>query len=149
MMKKNQEKWAIKKLLRSYFNGEIDFKYNFRGEGWCDERKNLLIHSIIHDYPIQSMCLSQENYSRLFVIDGHERIKTITSFTNSEWKLSKNFIFTDAKGKKHNFSNLVHSKLPYAIQKKIMNYSILINFLLNFQENQIREIYERLNNRKA
>lgn len=92
-------------ILRIY--SEIDEietspEYQRNGGIWTPEKKQLLIDSIINNYDIPKIYFHQfsrderarigKSYS---IIDGKQRLETIWSFINNEFKLSDDFDFQD------------------------------------------------------
>lgn len=92
-------------ILRIY--SEIDEietspEYQRNGGVWTPEKKQLLIDSIINNYDIPKIYFHQfsrdernkigKSYS---IIDGKQRLETIWSFINNEFKLSDDFDYQD------------------------------------------------------
>lgn len=100
----------------------------------------MLIDSVLTGVPIPKVLLKGElrgTQTYRVVIDGQQRIGTILGFINDEFSLNKPY--------QGEFQKLKFSQLPEDAQKTILNYRIDVNEIRNANDDQIREIYHRLN----
>ncbi len=54
---------------------------------WSDKKKSHLIESLLMNVPIPPIFLYEKEFAKYEVMDGQQRLKTITSFYNNEFKL--------------------------------------------------------------
>jgi uncharacterized protein DUF262 len=112
---------------------------------WTDDAKSYLMDTIIRGKPIPKIFIRQtinvENRQSIReVVDGQQRLRTILSFLNDGFFISK----------KHNerfggyyFSQL--SNIDQDIQSTILNYEISVDLLVNLPDREILDIFSRLN----
>lgn len=99
--------WTVETLYRQIEKHNINLDPQFqRREAWDLIRKSKLIESIICGFPIPSVVLAEDraNKGRYLVIDGKQRLFSISSFLADEFSLSGLDIRTDLNGLK--FSEL-------------------------------------------
>ncbi|WP_427872677.1 DUF262 domain-containing protein [Flavobacterium sp. MMS24-S5] len=92
-------------ILRIYSEREeieTSPEYQRNGGVWTPEKKQLLIDSIINNYDIPKIYFhqySREDRSKIgksySIIDGKQRLETIWSFINNEFKISEDFDYQD------------------------------------------------------
>lgn len=112
---------------------------------WSDDAKSYLLDTIIRGKPIPKIFIRQtlnvENRQSIReVVDGQQRLRAILSFINDGFTIRK----------KHNnkyggyyFSQL--SNIDPNIQSAILNYEISVDLLVNLPDNEILDIFARLN----
>ena len=152
MLNRYHQTWTASKLVDEIKGGHVNFDHALqRGFVWEKDtpRKSLLIHSLIEDYPIPPMFFSQKGQTRqMDGLDGKQRSNTIKTFMEDGWKLDADFVCKNGEGKKHNFSNKLFSELPDWARERIKNYTFQINMIQNLTEEQLHEMFYRLNNGK-
>lgn len=92
--------------------------YQRMGSIWTIEKRQLLIDSILNDYDIPKIyfhALSNETYKktgrRYAVIDGRQRLETIWSFMDGDFRLAENFEYqrdTDIDLSTLNYAEIAH-----------------------------------------
>ena len=129
--------------------GNINFDLAVqRGMVWDIYRKSLLIHSILQGFPIPAIYLTKENgvYSAL---DGKQRCNTIADYISNKFALSlktpdvklEDGTFEEIAGKKF-------SDLSDELQDEIKDFSLTIYYYENITEEEINEMFFRINNGK-
>ena len=83
-----QVTFSVFETIRKVERGDILLGATFqRNAKWKFDKKSRLIESIILDIPIQAIYLSEENENKYEIIDGQQRIRTITEFVSNKFKL--------------------------------------------------------------
>jgi hypothetical protein len=112
---------------------------------WTDDAKSYLMDTIIRGKPIPKIFIRQTinvdtRQSIREVVDGQQRLRTIISYLNDGFVISK----------KHNekyggyfFSQL--GNIDPDIQSQILNYELAVDLLVNLPDNEILDIFSRLN----
>ena len=109
---------------------------------WTRAQKQLLIDSILRDYDVPKIYLHEKGNDNYDVIDGQQRIRTIWSFYDDEFALAK-----DAEPVKGiEVANKKYSELDMDISTIIDSYSLDFVILDTQNEDEIREMFLRLQN---
>jgi hypothetical protein len=107
---------------------------------WTKSAQIMLIETIFMDIPIPKIYIKsviREQKTYRIVIDGQQRLTSILSFLNDKLKLSNPYS-GEYKGK-------VFSQLPENVQNNILRYKIDINEINDPTEDEIRDLYSRVN----
>ncbi|WP_298347755.1 DUF262 domain-containing protein [uncultured Dokdonia sp.] len=136
---------------------KIDFFpiYQRYGGIWSNERKRLLIDTIINGFDIPKFyfnyfveannILNPKGFSYA-VIDGKQRLQTILDYLNDKFSLSDNFVFYEDSN--INLSNLRFSELSNrhpTIASSIEEYILDIVYVVTDEEDKLEELFLRLN----
>lgn len=124
---------------KSQINTNPDYQ---RPSVWTKSQKQLLIDTILRDYDIPKIYLHKRDNNTFDVIDGQQRIRTIWSFYNNEFALAKDA--DDVNGCV--IANKKYSELPIEITTIIDSYTLDFVILDNPNEDEIREMFLRLQN---
>ncbi|NMM62829.1 DUF262 domain-containing protein [Clostridium sp. P21] len=125
---------TVRKVERGDIQLEAEFQRNFK---WLPDKKSKLIESIILDIPIQAIYLSEDNEYRYEIIDGQQRIRTITEFVNNKFKLQNTILFKE---------NKLFKDLEPSIQRKIEDFQLVIFVVKKDNNPNVKfEIFERIN----
>lgn len=139
--------YTAKALVRKAADGEIIFDTALqRGYVWDYTRKSLLIHSILVDYAVPQFYMRKAG-SKYEVFDGKQRYSAIRDFMNDEYALR------DVPDIMFGGENLVLNKkkfsdLPEELQDLISGYSLDFQVFDDATDEQIAEMFFRLNNGK-
>lgn len=138
--------YSINDFLEWKSNGQLELNPNFqRRSVWNDNAKSYLMDTIVRGLPIPKVFIRQKinvatKNSIREVVDGQQRLRTILSFLNDGFCISK----------KHNpqyggyfFSQL--SQVDDEIQANILNYEISVDLLVNMPDPQVLDVFSRLN----
>ena len=146
--------WSAKTLANQMKNGKVNFDNAVqRGLVWDKDKKSLLIHSMIYEYPIPPLYFIKENgiYDSL---DGKQRSNAISEFLNGEFALTENtppVVDKEAGGDEPvmlDIAGMTYDDLPEWAQSTIKDYGMTIYYFENITEAEIREMFRRLNNGK-
>ncbi len=122
-------------------NKRLELKPDFqRNQVWSRAAQVMLIDTIIRNIPlpkiyIKSIIKDQNTYR--IVVDGQQRLTAILMFVNNQLKLNHPYS-GEYQGCKFN-------DLPQEIQDKILRYKIDINEIFNPSDDEIRDLYARVN----
>ncbi len=144
-MEKHNNNWNIKKLVNMVTKGELNFDLSIqRNRVWDEKTESLLIDSILRKYPIPAVFMTKEN-SIYDVLDGKQRLLTFARFLNNEFALQGlNSIEVD--GEEYELNEKTFELLNDELQNNINGYGITIYYLEDATEEEVNEVFVRLNN---
>ena len=161
MLKKANINWSCKQLAKMATSGSITFENAVqRSYCWDNKRKSLLIHSFIEGYPVPPFYAVKTETGAYDMLDGRQRGETIRTFLNNEFALTEldeveteETIQEEGKTqsiiKNIDITGKTFSELPEDIQDRIKDYSLTIYFFQDISDEEITELFFRLNNGKA
>jgi hypothetical protein len=139
--------WKVSTLIkkRDRINDQPEYQ---RGEVWSNEKKGLLIDSILRgiDIPKIYLRLLNNKHHDFEVADGQQRLNALYNFRDDKFKLLNKKI----KGLDTGFINgnqvggLAYSELPANLKKKFDNFEITISIIENCDEYEVRTLFGRL-----
>lgn len=155
-MKKANIQWTPKALCNQMKKGNINFDCAVqRGLVWDIEKKSLLIHSLIYGYPIPAFYFTRNSDGSYDSLDGKQRSNAIYEFMNNEFALTENTppvydpnCIKSEERKPEDISGMFFDNLPEWAQEEIKTYSLTIYYFEEVSEEEIRELFRRLNNGK-
>ncbi|SIO22723.1 DUF262 domain-containing protein [Paraburkholderia phenazinium] len=121
--------------------GAIDTQPSYqRRERWSPKRQSALIESFLLNIPIPPVYLAEEAYGKYTVIDGKQRLSTITRFMRNKFSLGELEKFTALTG-------FTFEKLPTEPRNalEIRPYVRVITLLKQSDPDLKYEVFERLN----
>lgn len=122
-------------------NNRLELRPDFqRNEVWSRSAQIMLIDTIIKGIPIPKIYIKsiiKEGNTYRVVIDGQQRLTAILKFVNDKLTLSKPYC-GDYVGQKF-------KDLPEDIKNEILRYKIDINEIFNPTDEEIRDLYARVN----
>ena len=153
--------WTAKSLAQRIARGTVSLDNAVqRGFVWDDNRQSLLIHSMLTGYPIPVFFASKDG-DKYDMLDGKQRATTICRFLNDEFKLKNipeiehEVTVEGAEGEEPTVETEIldlngkkFSELPEDIQDAIKDYSFNIAYFDGITDDQISEMFCRLNNGK-
>jgi len=144
-MEKHNNNWNVKKLVGMVSKGELNFDLSIqRNRVWDEKTESLLIDSILRKYPIPAVFMTKEN-SIYDVLDGKQRLLTFARFLNNEFALQGlNSIEVD--GEEYELNEKTFELLNDELQNNINGYGITIYYLEDATEEEVNEVFVRLNN---
>jgi hypothetical protein len=113
-----------------------------RGPVWPDDKKQLLIDTIIRSYDIPKFylrMLDNCDYDSE-VVDGQQRLRAIWSFMNNEFPLGHHSKDIDS----HDLEGKFFQELSSEFQDKIGSFSLSITELRDASDIEVRELFLRL-----
>lgn len=138
--------YSINDFLEWEKNGQLELNPYFqRRSVWNDNARSYLMDTIIRGLPMPKVFIRQKinvttRNSIREVVDGQQRLRTILSFINDGFVISK----------QHNskYGGLYFSQLNQVddeIQANILNYEISVDLLVNMPDPKVLDIFSRLN----
>ena len=109
---------------------------------WSDKAKSYLIDTILRGKPIPKIFIRQKinvttKTSIREVVDGQQRLRSILSFINDG--------FTVSKRQNSDYGGMHFSQLPIDIQAQVLSYEVSVDLLINLPDSEILDIFGRLN----
>lgn len=152
MIKKANINWTARQLAKMVGNKKITFDNAVqRGYVWDTTRKSLLIHSMIVGYPIPAF-FAAKNDDGYDMLDGQQRSRTITDFLEGKFALTgvpeveaEN---EDGTTEIIDITGLKFDQLRQSIQDEITGYSLTVYYFDGITDDEISELFFRLNNGK-
>jgi uncharacterized protein DUF262 len=130
-MKRRVEDWSVEKLHKA--RAKIAFpEYQRQDRLWPDDKKQLLIDSILKDIDIPKLYFNRTRAGEFEVVDGQQRLWAIWEFLDGVYGLQEGQV----GGK--------FSELPTAAQKSIREYSLQVTVFEEADDDYLRELFLRL-----
>jgi hypothetical protein len=148
MDKFNTDIWNLKDFKEYFEQGNLNLEPDYqRSRVWSDDQRYGLIDSLMQSFPIGLVMLNvipivedDVAVNKYDVVDGQQRIRTVLEYMlgSEEWaKLTKREDFQP------------FSSLKAALQRKIYGYKVPIALMTKFEDDEITEIFNRLQEGKA
>lgn len=122
-------------------NKRLELRPDFqRNEVWSRAAQIMLIDTIIQGIPIPKIYIKSvmnEGKTYRIVIDGQQRLTSILKFVQNELPLKKPYV--------GDYQGMIFEELPGDIQNEILRYKIDINEIFNPTDEEIRDLYSRVN----
>ncbi len=148
MIKKANITWSAKQIVKSIEKGTINFDNSVqRGLCWDQERKSLLIHSMIEGYPIPAF-FAAKNENGYDMLDGKQRSNAISDFINNKFAITGVPEISNEENETIDINGLTFSELTEDLQDTIKDYSLTVYYFDGITEDEITEMFYRLNNGK-
>ncbi|WP_175623622.1 DUF262 domain-containing protein [Paenibacillus odorifer] len=140
----DQARYPLENLPLIFHNYNLHPDYQ-RKRVWDIKRKSKLIESCLVNVPIPPVFLYETDYNKYEVMDGLQRISTIISFFNNEFKLDGLELWSEINGSK--FSELPE-ELRNLINRRYLSAIIILKESNKSKERELelkQFVFERLN----
>ena len=141
--------WTAKQIIKMMDNKTARFdSYVQRSLVWDLERKSLLIHSMIIGAPIPALfCVKTQDKTYSF-LDGKQRCNAFWSYVKGQYQLQDipEIVYND--GTTEDINGRFFSGLSEEMQDNILSYSVSLKFFDDLTDEQISEIFFRINHGK-
>lgn len=147
-MKRYNINWTAKALYNQMNKGRINFDCSVqRGFVWDNDKKSLLIHSMLYGYAIPAFYLTknEDGYDSL---DGKQRSNTIFEFMNNTFCLQNVPIVYDDEENEIDINGMYFDELSEEMQDRIKDFNLTIYYFEDMTENEVKEFFRRINNGK-
>lgn len=122
-------------------NKRLELRPDFqRNEVWTQAAQIMLIDTILKGIPIPKIYIKsivKDEKTYRIVVDGQQRLTAILKFVRDEFSLKKPY--------SGEYSNMKYSQLPKEERDKFIRYKIDINEIFNPTDEEIRDLYSRVN----
>ena len=108
-----------------------------------------LIDSAIRLYPIYPALVVDNGDDAYGVIDGKQRLTIFTSYANNEFALHKSLSPVDIDGTEYEIAGKKFDKLDEEVKERFKSREFQLYIMTNATENDIREIFARINSSKG
>jgi len=150
MLVKSNISWNAKQIGKMIEKGTISFDNAVqRGLVWDVKRKSLLIHSILMGYPIPPFYATKRD-GVYDMLDGKQRSNAIVDFINDKYALKDipEVQNPDDADVDEDINDMKFSELAEEYQDLILSYTFTIYYYDGITDEQINEMFYRLNNGK-
>jgi len=136
------EQYRISDFIEWHREKKLKLNPDFqRGSVWVPAARVYLIDTILRELPVPKIYLrttidTERQVSVREVVDGQQRLKAILDFASDGFRLT-------ARTKE--FSGLNYSELAPEYKSIFLEYPIAVEQLLNASENDVLEVFARLN----
>lgn len=140
----SQRMYSILDIVRLLDSGELAIqpKYQRRRTAWPVNAKTALMDTILNNFPLPPIYLrdyvDEHGKRRKEIIDGQQRISTITEFYKNEFELAKNIYDED-------FYGCSFKELPSDEQLMIEDFEVSFISIRGASDSDIISIFSRLN----
>lgn len=150
MLKKANIQWSGKTLRNQIEKGQVSFECAVqRNPVWDISRESLLIHSMIEGYPIPPFYFARRNDGKYDALDGQQRSLAIKRYLDGDYPLSEDTPpVADENGYPVDIAGMMFTELPEWAQDNIKDYSLTIYYFEDITEEEIAELFFRINNGK-
>lgn len=130
-MKRRVEDWTAEKLYKN--RAMLSFpEYQRQPNLWSDEKKSLLIDSILRDIDIPKLYFNEGKDKSLEVVDGQQRLWAIWGFIDGEYLYG-----SDGKARKY-------SELSGSQRQSILDYELQVTIFEDAADEYLRQLFIRL-----
>jgi hypothetical protein len=149
MLNRSTIPWTGKTLHSQVSKGILTFDNPIqRGFVWDKHKKSLLINSMLSNYPIPPLMFSRTD-GHYDVLDGKQRSNAIYGYINGDYALVNTPLVKDDSDVLTDFNGKTFDQLPEWAQDRIKDYSLSINYYDEISQDDINEIFYRINNGKS
>lgn len=145
-MKVSSGNKPVQTLVNKVKRGNIVLKHKLqRREGvWNKETKSLLIDSLLRGYIVNPIHTISEG-GKQYVIDGVQRLSTLSSFLNDEFALSKNLKPVEIENESYEIAGKKFSKLDEPVADALNSAQIQVYEITEYTDKDVRDMFSRLN----
>src|SRR5574344_1395798 len=148
--------WNAKQFVKMNEGGTLNFSNEVqRGHVWDIKAKSLLIDSMLRGIKIPYLVAARIIVGEKKVydmLDGKQRSSAILEFKANGFKLTdlQEFTYTDEAGKEQevDLNGLTYDTLPEGIRDRFDSYSLTVSYYDDITQEEIDELFIRLNNGK-
>ena len=121
----------------------INRNYQRSDKVWPPAAKSFLIETILLDYPIPKLLLSQHTdlrtrRSHKEIVDGQQRSRAILSYFDGEFRISRH-------SEEDRFAGRSLEELEEDDRKRFLDYGLAVDLMVGATPDQIRETFRRIN----
>ena len=146
----------LKKMFEKSGILDFDCPIQRRYGSWDEFKKSLLVHSMLVNFVVPPIYMTKENkgtkdakgrpVSNYSCIDGQHRLRSMFDFLNDEFALHEETPDAEIDGETFSIAGCKFSELPEEVQQLLSSYSFTIYNLEECTDEEIEEMFFRLNN---
>lgn len=142
---------ALSSLLKDIAKNKYDFNHPLQRQSgqWNKLSMSKLIDSAIRLYPIYPALVVDNGDDTYGVIDGKQRLTIFTSYANNEFALHKSLSPVDIDGTEYEIAGKKYDNLDEEVKERFKAREFQLYIMTNATENDIREIFARINSSKG
>ncbi len=142
---------ALSSLLKDIAKNKYDFNHPLQRQSgqWNKLSMSKLIDSAIRLYPIYPALVVDNGDDTYGVIDGKQRLTIFASYANNEFALHKSLSPVDIDGTEYEIAGKKFDKLDEEVKERFKAREFQLYIMSNATENDIREIFARINSSKG
>lgn len=142
---------ALSSLLKDIEKNKFDFNHPLQRQSgqWNKLSMSKLIDSVIRLYPIYPALVVDNEDGTYGVIDGKQRLTIFTSYINNEFALHKSLSPVEIDGVEYALAGKKFDKLDEEVKDRFRAREFQLYIMVNATENDIREIFARINSSKG
>jgi len=134
----------IEVLYNRIHRGDLDLQPNYqRGEVWNMARRQRLVDTILRGWYIPAIHIVRDKSGREAVLDGQQRLQTIRSFMDNEFKFSGKI--DPLREDLDTLAGLFYRDLPEVSRRDFERFEITVVTLTDFNPTEPSELFFRLN----
>ena len=154
MLTKANINWSVKQFVKMIKNGKISFENAVqRGYVWDDHRSSLFIHSLLTGYPVPPVFAVKGENGTYDMLDGKQRLTTLFRFCTNDFALTEDTpcvdYMIDGEAAVMPISQCKYENLPEELRDDLDGASITLYYFDGITEDEIAEMFYRLNNGQA
>lgn len=148
-MKVSSPNKPVQTIANKVKRGQILFKHKLqRREGaWSGTQKSLLVDSLLRGYLINPTYTVIDD-GKQYVIDGVQRLYSICTFINDEYRLSKNLEPITIDEETYEIAGKKFSKLDERLRDELLSAQLQVCEISEYTDKDVREMFRRLNSGK-
>jgi hypothetical protein len=151
-LNKSNKQWSGKKIYTMIKDGELNLDLSIQRDlVWDVERKSLLIHSLIYDFPVPALFVVKRGEQH-DVTDGKQRADAVAGYISDDYALDLDPEYQEVEMKNGDILNIngkKFSELSEELQDCIKDFSFTVYWFDNIESDIEEEIFFRLNNGKS
>ena len=154
MVKRANINWNAKQLYKMVHKGTITFDNVVqRGFVWKTDRSSLLIHSMLTGWiPVPPFYMVRGEQKDYDAIDGQQRCLSVHNYFDGQFPLTGipevEMEKDDGTTVNIDVNGMYYNDLPEELRDTLDSYSLTIYYFENITDDQIAEMFFRLNNGK-
>lgn len=138
-------------LMKDISKNKFNFEHPLQRKSgiWNRMTMSLLFDSAVRLYPIFPILVEENEDETYAVIDGKQRLTILSSYINDEFSLSKKLEPIEINGVTYEIAGKKFSKLDEEVRERFDNREIQLYVMRGVTEEDIREIFARINSSKG
>lgn len=149
MLNRANIQWSGKTLYNQVERGNVLFDCSVqRSLVWKIDKKRELIDSMLKNYPIPPFYFQKHENGKYDALDGKQRSNAIHGYIAGEYELQNLDPVIDDSGEEFDVNGLTFENLPEWAQDRIKEFSLTIYYFDSITEDEVAELFYRINNGK-